>query len=46
MRYDAININVNALNDEGKLRLMNIPEARRFMVNRGAVEDSKSLRGK
>ena len=46
LRYDTVNIKMNTLNDEGKIRMLNIPEARRFMVNRGAVENAKSLRGK
>ena len=45
VRGDIVNISANALNPEGKLRLMNIPEARQFMKNKGAIQE-KSLRGK
>lgn len=46
LRGDTINLGMNALNNEGKLRMyQNIPESRKYMTNRGAVEDSKSLRG-
>ena len=45
LRSDQINIGVNALSNEGKVRLMNIPEARQFMRNKGAEQDVR-LRGK